>query len=104
MAKSYLAAAVESISPWSTARSSTPKPKTESLPGEGSGLKNQHGGDHSTTYWRGLSSKRYPPDCPPLTARWFHAVDVSRSYIYAYCACVLIFNLDSQEETEAVEE
>lgn len=104
VAKSYLAAAVESISPWSTARSSTPKPKTENLPGEGSGLKNQHGGDHSTTCWRGLSGKRYPPDCPPLTARWFYAVDVSISYRYAYCTCVLIFNSDSQEETKAVEQ
>jgi hypothetical protein len=73
--KSYLSAAVESISPWSNSRSSTPKPK-EKEKGEGSGLKNQHGGDHSTTYWRGLSKRRYPNDCPELNARWFYAVDV----------------------------
>ncbi|KAF8865107.1 DDHD-domain-containing protein [Acephala macrosclerotiorum] len=73
--KSYLTAAVESISPWGGSRSSTPKPQTASAPGEGSGLKNQHGGDHSTQRWHGLSSKRYPPDCPPLNARWFYAVD-----------------------------
>jgi hypothetical protein len=79
--KSYLSAAVESISPWSSSRSSTPKPKDKERDkgkgsGEGSGLKNQHGGDHSTTYWRGLSRKRYPSDCPELNARWFYAVDV----------------------------
>ena len=75
--KSYLSAAVESISPWGTSRSSTPKPKDkDALPGEGSGLKNQHGGGHSTSYWRGLSRRRYPSDCPELNARWFYAIDV----------------------------
>jgi hypothetical protein len=79
--KSYLSAAVGNISPWSSSRSTTPRPKDKSdkdaVPGEGSGLKNQHGGDHSSSYWRGLSKKRYPSDCPELNARWFHAVDVS---------------------------
>lgn len=80
--KSYLSAAVESISPWGSSRSSTPKPKERERekaggPGEGSGLKNQHGGDHSTGYWRGISRRRYPSDCPDLKARWFYAVDVS---------------------------
>lgn len=70
--KSYLSAAVESITPWGSSRSSTPKPIA---PGEVSGLKNQHGGDHTTQHWHGLSLKRYPPDCPPLEARWFYAVD-----------------------------
>jgi hypothetical protein len=74
--KSYLTAAVESISPWGGSRSSTPKPLVAGAPGEASGLKNQHGGDHITQSWHGLSSKRYPPDCPPLNARWFYAVDV----------------------------
>jgi len=74
--RSYLSAAVESISPWGTSRTSTPKPK-EKEKSEGSGLKNQHGGDHSTSYWKGLSRRRYPPDCPELNARWFYAVDVS---------------------------
>jgi hypothetical protein len=79
--KGYFSAAVDSISPWGTSRSITPKPKDKDVPpGEGSGLKNQHGGrsaDHSTSYWRGLSSRRYPSDCPELNARWFYAVDVS---------------------------
>ena len=87
--KSYLSAAVESITPWGTrsasgsgSRSSTPRPKDASkdwVPGEGSGLTNQHGGrgaDHSSA-WRGLSRRRYPSDCPELNARWFYAVDVS---------------------------
>ena len=75
--KSYLSAAVESISPWSNSRSSTPKPKDkEKARGEGSGLKNQHAGDQNTTYWRGLSKSHYPSDCPDLNARWFYAVDV----------------------------
>ncbi|KUJ15759.1 uncharacterized protein LY89DRAFT_647727 [Mollisia scopiformis] len=76
--KSYLTAAVESISPWGGSRSSTPKPASSAAPGERSGLKNQHGGDHSTPRWHGLSSKRYPPDCPPLNARWFYAVDIPK--------------------------
>jgi len=74
--KSYLSAAVESISPWGGSRSSTPKPTATTAAGEGSGLKNQHGGDHVTQSWHGLSLKRYPPDCPALNARWFYAVDV----------------------------
>jgi hypothetical protein len=75
--KSYLTVAVESISPWSGSRSSTPKPPSTAAPREASGLRNQQGGDHTTQSWKyGLSSKRYPPDCPPLNARWFYAVDV----------------------------
>jgi hypothetical protein len=73
--KSYLSAAVESISPWGGSRSTTPKATTPTFPGEGSGLKN-HGGDHSTSHWPGWSAKNYPSDCPPLNTRWFHAVDV----------------------------
>jgi hypothetical protein len=82
--KSYLTAAVESISPWGSSLSSTLKPKTNSPSSEASGLKNQHGGDHSTSHWRGLSAKRYPADCPRLKARWFYAVDVSTGYIHTY--------------------
>lgn len=74
--KSYLSGALESMSAWGVpSRSSTPKPVT--APGEGSGLKNQHGGDHNTQHY-GISSKRYPSDCPPLNARWFYAVDVNQ--------------------------
>ncbi|KAM3081184.1 hypothetical protein ACMFMF_003100 [Clarireedia jacksonii] len=75
--KSYLSAAVESISPWGGSRASTPKATTPTFPGEGSGLKN-HGGDHSTSHWPGWSAKNYPPDCPPLSTRWFHAVDIPK--------------------------
>lgn len=77
--KSYLSAAVESMSnPWGGSRSTTPKPvpNTATPPGEASGLKNQHAGER-TRDWHGLSLKRYPPDCPPMDARWFYAVDVS---------------------------
>ncbi|KAF4636995.1 hypothetical protein G7Y89_g1091 [Cudoniella acicularis] len=78
--KSYLTAAVESISPWGGSRSSTPKPSPSPTvdPGKASGLKNQHGGDHTTQHWYGLSLKDYPGDCPPLNARWFNAVDVPK--------------------------
>jgi hypothetical protein len=62
--KSYLSAAVESISPWGGSRSSTPKPSFVSgPPGEGSGLKNQHGGDATTQHWHGITLKDYPSDC-----------------------------------------
>jgi len=80
--KSYLTAAVESITPWSTSRSSTPKPASLSTsappvdPAKLSGLKNQHGGRDHTTQQYGLSLKDYPTDCPKLSVRWFHAVDV----------------------------
>lgn len=76
--KSYLTAAVESITPWSTSRSSTPKPAATVDPAEASGLRNQHGGDHTTQHWHGLSLKDYPADCPSLKARWFYAVDVPK--------------------------
>ncbi|KAL2071364.1 hypothetical protein VTL71DRAFT_12599 [Oculimacula yallundae] len=76
--KSYLSTAVDSISPWGGSRSSTPKPASATVPGEGSGLKHQRGGDHTIQNWHGFSSKRYPPDCPPMNARWFHAVDIPK--------------------------
>ena len=78
--KSYLSGAIESISPWGTSRSTTPKPPPTARagPGEGSGLKNvnQHGGYQNSHQLYGLSSRKYPNDCPPLVARWFYAVDV----------------------------
>ncbi|KAG4419810.1 hypothetical protein IFR04_007029 [Cadophora malorum] len=76
--KSYLSTAVDSISPWGGSRSSTPKPTSATVPAEPSGLKHQRGGDHTIQTWHGFSSKRYPPDCPPLNARWFHAVDIPK--------------------------
>ncbi|TVY92457.1 putative phospholipase, mitochondrial [Lachnellula willkommii] len=76
--KSYLTAAVESIT-WSSSRSSTPKPAPTSAagPAEASGLRNQHGGDHTAHHW-GLGRKEYPHDCPVLNVRWFYAVDVPK--------------------------
>ncbi|TGO09408.1 hypothetical protein BTUL_0166g00040 [Botrytis tulipae] len=76
--RSYLSAAVESISPWGGSRATTPKATTPTFSGEGSGLKNQHGGDHSTNHWHGWSTKNYPQDCPPLNPRWYHAVDIPK--------------------------
>ncbi|RDL37465.1 uncharacterized protein BP5553_04898 [Venustampulla echinocandica] len=75
--KSYLTSTIESITPWGGTRS--PAPKGPSVdPSEASGLKNQHGGDYATHHWHGLRTKDYPPDCPPLNARWFYAVDVPK--------------------------
>jgi hypothetical protein len=78
--KSYLAAAVESISPWSTSRSSTPKPGSASAGGPE--LATQQGLDHSLNYRNGISSKRYPQDCPLLNSRWFYAVDVGLVLVF----------------------
>lgn len=61
--KSYLSAAVDSMSPWGGSRSSTPKPASITGSGEASGLKNQHGGDATTQHWHGIRSKDYPVDC-----------------------------------------
>lgn len=78
--KSYLTAAVGSLNPWGSSRTATPDPFTSgNAKDEGSGLKNQHGKDFRTPKRHGIGSRRYPPDCPPLNARWFYAVDVSSS-------------------------
>ncbi|KAK3350191.1 DDHD domain-containing protein [Lasiosphaeria hispida] len=71
--KSYLASAVDSINPWGGSRSATPTqkdPQTNPAP--------PNPGDHATNPFYGQSSKRYPPDCPPLKVQWFHAVDVPK--------------------------
>jgi hypothetical protein len=34
--------------------------------------------DHTVSYTNRLSKKQYPPDCPPLQAQWYHAVDVPK--------------------------
>jgi hypothetical protein len=103
--KSYLSAAVESISPWGGSRSSTPKPAPANTgPREGSGLKNQHGGDHHTQHWHGLSLKRYPSDCPPLNARWFYAVDVCNKHPISQSLPyneLIFWAIDTQTETQA---
>jgi hypothetical protein len=69
--KSYLSAAVGSISPWGGSRASIPKPAASSSAsasasvggGGGSGLKNQHGADATTHHWHGIRLKDYPVDC-----------------------------------------
>lgn len=67
---------LESISPWSTTRSSTPQNGNAS---DTDTLKQGSGEDHVTSYKKRLSSLRYPPDCPPLQTRWFYAVDTPKS-------------------------
>lgn len=98
--KSYLATAADYIPSWGGSRSATPKPvATTTAPGESSGLKNQHGGDHQTQHWHGLSRKRYPADCPPLNARWFYAVDVCCDSLYYEIA--MLMNRNSSHLSES---
>ncbi len=70
--KSYLASAVDSINPWGGSRTTTPTPK-DPQPAVVPPSTN----DHATNPFYGQSLGRYPPDCPPLNVKWFHAVDVS---------------------------
>lgn len=72
--KSTWASAVDSINPWAGSRSSTPVPKEPSHPPPPN--PGSSGGDHSINLVYGLSARKYPPDCPPLKVKWFHAVDV----------------------------
>ena len=84
---------LSNLSPWSS-RAGTPKPPSTPKPDAGvekvkmveqekekeriaTGLAPQQGGDHIIDRRHRLSLKRYPQDCPPLTVRWFHAIDVS---------------------------
>ncbi|KUL89878.1 hypothetical protein ZTR_02744 [Talaromyces verruculosus] len=69
---------LESISPWSTTRSSTPQNGADNA-SDTDTLKQGSGQDHVTSYKKRLSSLRYPPDCPPLQTRWFYAVDTPKS-------------------------
>lgn len=115
---------LSNLSPWPS-RAGTPKPPAP----EGSAdkakkmeqerdkdraaaiLAAQQGGDHVIDRRHRLSLKRYPPDCPPLAVRWFHAIDVSSQYtLYsrqASCSlqcqsCLLIATLtlaDTQAQT-----
>jgi hypothetical protein len=87
---------LSNLSPWPS-RASTPKPaatpKTEASADRAKKaeqdkekdraaavLAPQQGGDHVIDRRHRLSLKRYPPDCPPLAVRWFHAIDVSSQY------------------------
>lgn len=72
--KSTWASAVDSINPWAVSRSSTPIPK-ESIPPPPKPTNTEK--DHSVNLIYGISARKYPDDCPPLTVQWFHAVDVS---------------------------
>ncbi|KAI9772101.1 MAG: hypothetical protein M1840_001389 [Geoglossum simile] len=78
--KSYLLPGF--VSPWKSApnsRSSTPKPPQPGGETIGAGqLGMQQGGDHTVSHRHWLSLKKYPPDCPPLEARWFYAIDVPK--------------------------
>ncbi|KAL2144054.1 hypothetical protein VTI28DRAFT_9665 [Corynascus sepedonium] len=71
--KSYLASAVDSINPWAGSRSATPPPK-DPQPAVATSTST----DHVTNPFYGQSLGRYPPDCPPLEVRWFHAVDIPK--------------------------
>ncbi|KAH7356284.1 DDHD domain-containing protein [Pyrenochaeta sp. MPI-SDFR-AT-0127] len=79
------------LSPWGS-RAPTPKPpSTPRTTAEdaaedkhqdtgkarrASGPAPQQGGDHTVDRRHRLSLKRYPQDCPPLSVRWFHAIDL----------------------------
>jgi hypothetical protein len=76
--KSYFASAVESINPWNTSRSSTPAPKEKGMPPPPKPAPSKKADDHTSTTLYGQSFRRYPPDCPPLNVKWFHAVDVPK--------------------------
>ncbi|KAB5539386.1 DDHD domain-containing protein [Coniochaeta sp. 2T2.1] len=72
--KSYLASTIDSINPWGGSRSSTPTPK-EPKPEQQPPV---NPGDHIVNPLYGQSSRRYPPDCPKLNVKWFHAVDIPK--------------------------
>ncbi|KAL5118672.1 hypothetical protein ACEQ8H_003349 [Pleosporales sp. CAS-2024a] len=77
------------LSPWGS-RAATPKPPSTARTAEPDRdsakarergvavLGSQRGGDHVVDRRHRLSSKKYPPDCPPLAVRWYHAVDVPK--------------------------
>ncbi|KAL2171549.1 hypothetical protein VTG60DRAFT_2382 [Thermothelomyces hinnuleus] len=71
--KSYLASAVDSINPWAGSRSAAPTPKDPQP-----AVSTSNSTDHVTNPFYGQSIGRYPPDCPPLKVRWFHAVDIPK--------------------------
>lgn len=66
--KSFLGA----FSPWSTPRTSTPQPETQSKP---EALQRSTGEDHTVTHRHRVNQRHYPADCPQLKVRWFYAVD-----------------------------
>ncbi|KAI0171217.1 DDHD domain-containing protein [Pestalotiopsis sp. NC0098] len=77
--KSYFASAVESINPWNSSRSNTPAPnKDKEMPPPPKPAPTKKADDHSSSTLYGQSFRKYPPDCPPLHVKWFHAVDVPK--------------------------
>jgi hypothetical protein len=70
---------LESITPWSTSRSTPPEAEPPENTTYTESLKQNSGQDHVTSYKKRLSSLRYPSDCPPLQTRWFYAVDTPKS-------------------------
>lgn len=78
--KSYLSSAVESINPWAGSRSATPAPdkRVEPSAAAAAAVAQTDPGDHSVTPLYGQSFRTYPKDCPPLSVKWFHAVDVPK--------------------------
>lgn len=71
---------LDSISPW-TSKANTPKSGYPKGDGErtpaGGPIKQQQGTDHHVSLRQRVSQQDYPDDCPPLTVRWFYAIDVS---------------------------
>ncbi|PYH86977.1 DDHD-domain-containing protein [Aspergillus uvarum CBS 121591] len=63
------------ISPWSSPQSSTPLSTTDKQHDVHNILKQSQGQDHAITHRYRLSLHRYPQDCPPLSVKWFYAVD-----------------------------
>ncbi|RAH49513.1 DDHD family phospholipase [Aspergillus brunneoviolaceus CBS 621.78] len=63
------------ISPWSSPQSSTPLSTTDKQHDIQNILKQSQGQDHAVTHRYRLSLHRYPEDCPPLSVKWFYAVD-----------------------------
>ncbi|KAI1875608.1 uncharacterized protein JN550_001894 [Neoarthrinium moseri] len=85
--KSYFATAVESVNPWTISRSSTPGPredkeksKQKEMPPPPKPMpeSSKKADDHAITTLYGQSFRKYPPDCPPLNVKWFHAADVPK--------------------------
>lgn len=98
----FLSAGINALSPWGS-RTATPKPPPAAAGqateddrtrdkaggmGMGMGMGTQRGGDHTVSSMHRLSPRKYPPDCPPLEVRWFHAVDVSALYPALMCLCM----------------
>ncbi|RAL07547.1 DDHD family phospholipase [Aspergillus homomorphus CBS 101889] len=65
-------------SPWSTSRSSSCLSNPSNDNNTQSVLKQTQGQDHAVTHRYRLSLHRYPEDCPPLSVKWFYAVDTPK--------------------------